>query len=98
MATLPKLPTFVICVNNRGADDLRPLEVYRRIPDARSARAGLMRVVDESGEDYLYPKDYFIRFSTSRAERMRIEKLFMVNGRRVVRISKSRAKKQAADA
>ncbi len=35
-------------------------KVYRVLPDARAAKDGLIRVIDESGEDYLYPADYFV--------------------------------------
>ena len=38
----------------------RGREVYRRLDDGRAARHGLIRVVDESGEDYLYPSSYFV--------------------------------------
>jgi len=52
---------FVICVRNEGYPaslDLR--EIYRVIPDAGAAKRQLLRVIDESGEDYLYPKDFFM--------------------------------------
>jgi hypothetical protein len=98
MATLPKLSTFVLCVDNRGAEDLRLRQVYRRIADARSARAGLMRVVDESGDDYLYPTDYFVPISIRPSGRVRIQKLFTVGGRRVGRPTKNDAKKYTAEA
>jgi hypothetical protein len=51
---------FVICVENRGADDLEVRKVYRALDDKEAAAAGYIRVVDESGEDYLYPADYFV--------------------------------------
>lgn len=40
--------------------DLEPRKVYQVLPDRRAARDGLRRVVDESGEDYLYPAEYFV--------------------------------------
>lgn len=52
---------FVICVNN--ADYPASLElhkVYRVLPDREAEREGDLRVVDESGEDYLYPAAYFL--------------------------------------
>ena len=58
---------FVLCLRNDGADDLEPRKVYQVLPDAAAAREGLTRVVDESGEDYLYPADYFVRVKPSRA-------------------------------
>jgi hypothetical protein len=50
---------FVICVRNGDSDDLELRKVYQVIPDRSAEREGLMRIVDESGEDYLYPTDYF---------------------------------------
>jgi len=52
---------FVICIHNAAytaALELR--KVYQVIPDAQAAQQELLRVIDESGEDYLYPKGYFI--------------------------------------
>jgi len=52
---------FVICIDNSGypaALELRKL--YRLLPDEKASRDGLLRVVDESGEDYLYPADRFL--------------------------------------
>jgi hypothetical protein len=52
---------FVLCVEN---DDypasLERHKVYQVIADAQASRRGQMRVIDESGEDYLYPQAYFI--------------------------------------
>jgi hypothetical protein len=52
---------FVICINNAefsAALELR--KIYQVIPDDSAAMHGLLRVIDESGEDYLYPTTYFI--------------------------------------
>ena len=51
---------LAICIRNKGAEDLEVRKVYRVLPDARAAKDGLIRVIDESGEDYLYPADYFV--------------------------------------
>ena len=59
---------FVICVNNRGYPaSLEVRKLYRRLADRKAGREGLVRVVDESGEDYLYPEECFvpIRLSAS---------------------------------
>jgi len=51
---------FVVCIKNDGySASLELFKIYRLIPDARAEEHGLVRVVDESGEDYLYPADYF---------------------------------------
>lgn len=51
---------FAICVENHGAEDLDIRKVYRVLHDKDAAATGYVRVVDESGEDYLYPADYFV--------------------------------------
>ncbi len=51
---------FVLCIRNHGADDLEPRKVYQVLSDRSAARDGYARVVDESGEDYLYPAEYFV--------------------------------------
>jgi hypothetical protein len=47
--------------NGRGyyAVDLIPLKIYEIWPDAEAERHRELRVMDESGEDYLYPAEYF---------------------------------------
>ena len=44
---------FAICVANQGAEDLEVRKVYRVLQDKAAATTGYMRVIDESGEDYL---------------------------------------------
>ena len=56
---------FVICVRNEGCDDLELRKVYEVLPDAAAAKDGYLRVIDESGEDYLYPVDYFVAIELS---------------------------------
>ena len=51
---------FALCITNRGADDLEIRKVYRVLPDKAAAATGYLRIIDESGEDYLYPGDYFV--------------------------------------
>ncbi len=51
---------FAICVENRGAEDLDIRKVYRVLHDKDAETTGYVRVIDESGEDYLYPADYFV--------------------------------------
>jgi hypothetical protein len=59
--TRPKdRPKFVVCVANEGCDDLQIWKLYRVLPDAVAAAEDYLRVVDESGEDYLYPSRRFI--------------------------------------
>lgn len=51
---------FAVCIANRGAEDLEIRKVYRVLPDKAAAATRYVRVIDESGEDYLYPADYFV--------------------------------------
>ena len=53
-------PHFAVCMKNTGyPSSLELHKIYRVIPDEDAAEDGDIRVVDESGEDYLYPKSYF---------------------------------------
>jgi len=61
MTRQPTAKQFALCVKNDDCDDLEKRKVYRVIPDEEAARDGYIRVVDESGEDYLYPESYFVR-------------------------------------
>ena len=52
--------TFVICLENKGYEvSLERRKIYRILPDADAAKHKLVRVIDESGEDYLYPQRFF---------------------------------------
>ena len=52
---------FAICIANEGYEDLEVWKVYRILPDAQAAEVGCLRVIDESGEDYLYPTARFVQ-------------------------------------
>jgi len=52
---------FVICIQNDGYPaSLELWKVYRVVQDEKAAEDQLVRVIDESGEDYLYSEDYFV--------------------------------------
>lgn len=54
-------PRFAICINNGSyVDDLKVRTVYQVLPDESAARSSYIRVIDETGEDYLYPAEYFV--------------------------------------
>jgi hypothetical protein len=57
---------YVLCVENRDSEDLEKRKVYEIVPDKEAEKRGYFRVVDESGEDYLYQKSYFIDISLPR--------------------------------
>lgn len=52
--------SFALCVRDDGAEDLEQRKLYQVVPDREAAREGYLRVVDESGEDYLYPSELFV--------------------------------------
>ncbi len=54
-------PRFVICVKNKDyAASLELRKLYQVGADDHAAKLRQIRVIDESGEDYLYPEDYFV--------------------------------------
>ncbi|MEP0916435.1 hypothetical protein NC981_06370 [Leptolyngbya sp. DQ-M1] len=54
-------PKFAICIKNEGYPaSLEPHKLYRIVPDASATRDDDIRIIDESGEDYLYPASYFL--------------------------------------
>ena len=53
-------PQFALCIRNDHCDDLEVRKVYQVIPDPEAAKEGYIRILDESGEDYLYPESYFV--------------------------------------
>ena len=57
---------FVLCVKNSECEDLELRKIYQVVPDGKSAKDGYLRVIDESGEDYLYPESYFIPVTLSK--------------------------------
>jgi hypothetical protein len=59
MPTSKKHVEFAVCVASEGYDDLEVWKVYQVLPDPKAAGVGCIRVIDESGEDYLYPADRF---------------------------------------
>ena len=59
---------YVLCVKNKGyRASLEVRKIYQVIVDPRTAKRGLVRVVDESREDYLYPQDYFVSIGLPKA-------------------------------
>ena len=54
---------FALCIENKDCDDLEKRKIYQMLPDEEAEKEGFIgfiRVIDESGEDYLYPRSYFI--------------------------------------
>lgn len=62
------VPKFAVCVNNEEYPvSLELHKIYRVLPDEDAALDGDLRIIDESGEDYLYPKEYFVFVELPRA-------------------------------
>ncbi|MFQ5472704.1 MAG: hypothetical protein ACE5FA_07460 [Dehalococcoidia bacterium] len=52
---------FVLCIRNEAYEaSLERRKIYRVIEDAKAEAEGMLRLVDESGEDYLFPSEYFV--------------------------------------
>jgi hypothetical protein len=51
---------FALCIENKDCEDLEKRKIYQILPDEGAEKEGYIRVIDESGEDYLYPQSYFI--------------------------------------
>ena len=64
---------FVVCVKNaryRASLELR--KIYEFVPDEQAAARHFVRIVDESGEDYLYPEAYFLPIELSKKVEKRL--------------------------
>ena len=59
--TIARKNRFVVCVRNTGYPaSLELRKIYHALPDATAEAHHLVRVIDESGEDYLYPEKFFL--------------------------------------
>jgi hypothetical protein len=59
---------FAVCVKNDGCEaSLERNKIYLLVPDRQADKHGDVRVVDESGEDYLYPADWFVVLDVPKA-------------------------------
>ena len=66
-------PEYVLCVDNEGyAASLVVRRVYKRLPDPEATARGLMRVIDESEEDYLFPSELFVPIELPKPVRERL--------------------------
>ena len=74
-------PHLLVCVANEGAEDLQVLKVYRRIPDEAAAAKGFVRIIDDSGEDYLYPQAAFLPLPLSPTLEQQLESLAVEQSR-----------------
>ncbi len=66
---------FVLCVRNEGYPvSLERRKLYPVLQDASAAKCHLVRIIDESGEDYLYPANYFIALRLPASVRLALSK------------------------
>jgi len=49
-----------VCIESSGNEDLQLCKVYRTLADMKASQLGCLRVIDDSGEDYLYPASRFV--------------------------------------
>lgn len=74
---------FAVCVDNDDYEaSLELCKLYRLLPDRRGEEVGLIRVVDESGEDYLYPREMFVPVELPAATSRLIAKLSRLQHKR----------------
>lgn len=58
---------LVVCVKNKGYEaSLEVRKLYEAVPDPKAKEYQHIRVIDESGEDYLYPEEYFVEVELPR--------------------------------
>jgi hypothetical protein len=55
-----KRTIFMLCIEDKDCEDLERRKIYQVLPDDEASKEGYLRVIDESGEDYLYPESYFV--------------------------------------
>ncbi len=68
MTTTKGSPQFVVCINNEGYQaSLEPRKIYQVLPDKEAESHKTIRVIDESGEDYLFPASFFSPISLPQA-------------------------------
>ena len=60
MSKREKSLRFAVCVRSDDADLLTPRMIYQVLPDESAAKSKYVRVIDNEGEDYLYPAEYFM--------------------------------------
>jgi hypothetical protein len=64
---------FLLCLDNSGHEaSLIRGKVYRALPDVRAAKDDLVRVIDESGEDYLFARAQFVAVDLPQAVRRKL--------------------------
>ena len=74
MSTRSARKKFVVCLKNQGYEaSLERRKIYQMLPDAEAAKHKQIRVIDESGEDYLYPQSFFAPIELPQAIRRAVQ-------------------------
>jgi len=74
-------PKFVVCLKNKDyAASLELRKLYQVISDEAAAKLRQIRVIDESGEDYLYPEEYFVAVELPQAAEKAVRRAAGVRG------------------
>jgi hypothetical protein len=74
-------PKFAICVKNKDyAASLELRKLYQVVSDEVAAKLHQIRVIDESGEDYLYPEEYFVAVQLPQSAERAIQRAAAVRG------------------
>ena len=61
---------YYLCIKNEGyAASLEQRKIYRALPDKAALTKGFLRIIDESGEDYLFPANRFVAIEVPQAAR-----------------------------
>jgi hypothetical protein len=69
----PPIKPFALCLENAGNEaSLIVGKVYRIVPDAQAAKDDLVRIIDESGQDYLFDKTQFAFVDLPQAVRKKL--------------------------
>jgi hypothetical protein len=75
MAAISRKITFAVCLTAEPDEDLQVGKVYRVVRDAKAAEVDCMRVIDDSGEDYLYAAKRFVLVNVPEKGRSRLLKV-----------------------
>ena len=51
---------YALCIENKDSEDLEKRKIYQVLPDKEAREEGYLRIIDETGEDYLCPESYFV--------------------------------------
>ena len=75
MTQATKKPIFMLCIEDKDCEDLERRKIYQVLPDDEASKEGYLRVIDESGEDYLYPESYFVLVKLPREAQDALQKV-----------------------